>query len=400
MLDAYIYDGVRSPFGRQAGGLARIRPDDLLAQVMQALMARSKFKAEQFEDVIVGCANQAGEDSRCVARHASLMAGFPTDLGGTVIQRNCGSGLGAVVSAAHAITAGEGDLFLAGGVESMSRAPFVMGKAEAAFSRDMKIFDSAVGSRFPNREIEKKFGADSMPQTADNLAREHQLSRDEVDQFALRSQQRYAAAKTAGFFDDEIAPIQVAGPKKGTQATVAADEFPRADASLEALSGLRAIHEGGVTTAGNSSGINDGAVALTVGSRKMGESVGSAPLVRILSAASVGVEPRVMGIGPVPAIHKALKRANLSLDQMDVIEINEAFSAQVLACLKQLGVDGKDDRVNPNGGAIAVGHPLGASGPRLVFTAIRELQRRNAKRAVVSMCVGVGQGIAMVLERP
>ncbi|CAM5453802.1 acetyl-CoA C-acyltransferase OS=Afipia felis OX=1035 GN=paaJ_2 PE=3 SV=1 [Afipia felis] len=399
MLDAYIYDGVRSPFGRQAGGLARIRPDDLLAQVMQALMARSKFKPEQFEDVIVGCANQAGEDSRCVARHASLMAGFPVDLGGTVIQRNCGSGLGAVVSAAHAITAGEGDLFLAGGVESMSRAPFVMGKAEAAFSRDMKIFDSAVGSRFPNREIEKKFGADTMPQTADNLAREHQLSREEVDQFALRSQQRYAAAKTAGFFDDEIAPIQVTGPKKGTQTTVAADEFPRADASLEALSGLRAIHDGGVTTAGNSSGINDGAVALTVGSRAMGERAGNAPLVRILSAASVGVEPRVMGIGPVPAIHKALKRANLSLDQMDVIEINEAFSAQVLACLKQLGIEAKDDRVNPNGGAIAVGHPLGASGPRLVLTAIRELQRRTAKRAVVSMCVGVGQGIAMVLER-
>jgi acetyl-CoA C-acetyltransferase len=399
MLDAYIYDGVRSPFGRQAGGLARIRPDDLLAQVMQALMARSKFKPDQFEDVIVGCANQAGEDSRCVARHASLMAGFPVDLGGTVIQRNCGSGLGAVVSAAHAITAGEGDLFLAGGVESMSRAPFVMGKAEAAFSRDMKIFDSAVGSRFPNREIEKKFGADTMPQTADNLAREHQLSREEVDQFALRSQQRYAAAKTAGFFDDEIAPIQVAGPKKGTQTTAAADEFPRADASLEALLGLRAIHDGGVTTAGNSSGINDGAVALTVGSRAMGERAGSAPLVRILSAASVGVEPRVMGIGPVPAIHKALKRANLSLDQMDVIEINEAFSAQVLACLKQLGIEAKDDRVNPNGGAIAVGHPLGASGPRLVLTAIRELQRRNAKRAVVSMCVGVGQGIAVVLER-
>lgn len=399
MLDAYIYDGVRSPFGRQAGGLARIRPDDLLAQVMHALMGRSKFKAEQFEDVIVGCANQAGEDSRCVARHASLMAGFPVDLGGTVIQRNCGSGLGAVVSAAHAVTAGEGDLFLAGGVESMSRAPFVMGKAEAAFSRDMKIFDSAVGSRFPNKEIEKKFGADTMPQTADNLAREHQLSRDEVDQFALRSQQRYAAAKTAGFFDGEIAAIQVAGPKKGTQTTVAADEFPRADSSFESLSGLRAIHEGGVTTAGNSSGINDGAVALTVGSRQAGERAGSAPLVRILSAASVGVEPRVMGIGPVPAIHKALKRANLSLDEMDVIEINEAFSAQVLACLKQLGVDAKDDRVNPNGGAIAVGHPLGASGPRLVLTAARELQRRNAKRAVVSMCVGVGQGIAMVLER-
>jgi acetyl-CoA C-acetyltransferase len=316
-----------------------------------------------------------------------------------VIQRNCGSGLGAIVSAAHAVSVGEGDLFLAGGVESMSRAPFVMSKAEAAFSRDMKIFDSAVGSRFPNREIEKKFGTDTMPQTADNLAREHQLSREDVDQFALRSQQRYAVAKAAGFFDGEVASIQVAGPKKGTQTAVAADEFPRADTSYEALSGLRAIHEGGVTTAGNSSGINDGAVALTVGSRQAGERAGSAPLVRILSAASVGVEPRVMGIGPVPAIHKALKRANMSLDQMDVIEINEAFSAQVLACLKQLGVEAKDDRVNPNGGAIAVGHPLGASGPRLALTAARELQRRNAKRAVVSMCVGVGQGIAMVLER-
>ncbi len=399
MLEAYVYDGLRSPFGRQAGGLARIRPDDLLAQVMQAVVSRSKFSADEFEDVIVGCANQAGEDSRCVARHASLMAGLPISLGGTVIQRNCGSGLGAVISAAHAVTAGEGELFLSGGVESMSRAPFVMGKAEAAFSRDMKIFDSAVGSRFPNREIEKRFGADTMPQTADNLAREHQLNREEVDQFALRSQQRYAAAKSNGFFDGELMPVQVAGPKKGVQVSVQDDEFPRADASMETLGALRAIHEGGVTTAGNASGINDGAVAITVGSRKAGEKAGCAPMVRILSAASVGVEPRVMGIGPVPAIKKALDRAKLKLNDMDVIEINEAFSAQVLACLRQLGVDADDDRVNPNGGAIAVGHPLGASGPRLVLTAARELQRRNGKYAVVSLCVGVGQGIAMVLER-
>jgi acetyl-CoA C-acetyltransferase len=400
MLEAYIYDGVRSPFGRQAGGLARLRPDDLLAQIMQSLMRRSEFKASQFEDVIVGCANQAGEDSRCVARHAALQAGLPINLGGTVIQRNCGSGLGAVVSAAHAITAGEGDLFIAGGVESMSRAPFVLGKAEAAFAREIKIFDSAVGSRFPNRAIERQFGADTMPQTADNLAKEHQLSRDEVDQFALRSQQRYAAAKVAGFFEDEIAPVRVAALKKGAHDTIVIeDEFPRSDASLEALSGLRAIHEGGVTTAGNSSGINDGAVALTVGSRQAGKNAGKAPLARILSAASVGVEPRVMGIGPVPAIRKALKRADISLSQIDVLEINEAFSAQVLACLKQLGVQNNDDRVNPNGGAIALGHPLGASGPRLVLTAIRELQRRNARCAVVSMCVGMGQGIAMVLER-
>jgi len=399
MLDAYVYDGLRSPFGRQAGGLARIRPDDLLAQVMKALMARSKFAAEDLEDVIVGCANQAGEDSRCVARHSSLMAGLPVSLGGTVVQRNCGSGLGAVVSAAHAISVGEGELFLAGGVESMTRAPFVMAKAEAPFSREMKIFDSAVGARFPNPAIEKKFGADTMPQTADNLAREHQLNRDEVDRFALRSQQRYSAAKADGFFDGEIHAVDVAGPKKGTQTSVSTDEFPRADATLEALAGLRAIHDGGVTTPGNSSGINDGAVALTVGSRAIGERASSAPLVKILAAASVGVEPRVMGIGPVPAIQKALKRAGLTLNQMDVIEINEAFSAQVLACLRQLGVDAEDDRVNPNGGAIAVGHPLGASGPRLVLTAARELQRRNGKYAVVSMCVGVGQGIAMVLER-
>ncbi|RTL50720.1 MAG: 3-oxoadipyl-CoA thiolase [Bradyrhizobiaceae bacterium] len=399
MLEAYVYDGLRSPFGRQGGGLARIRPDDLLAQVMQAVMSRSKFAADEFEDVIVGCANQAGEDSRCVARHASLLAGMPVGLGGTVIQRNCGSGLGALVSAAHAVTAGEGDLFLSGGVESMSRAPFVMGKAEAAFSRDMKIFDSAVGARFPNREIEKRYGADTMPQTADNLAREHQLSRDEVDRFALLSQQKYAAAKSDGFFNAELAAIQVAGPKKGVQVTVQDDEFPRADTSLETLGSLRAIHDGGVTTAGNASGINDGAVVLTVGSREAGEKAGSAPMVRILSAASVGVEPRVMGIGPVPAIKKALERAKLKLNDMDVIEINEAFSAQVLACLRQLGVDADDPRVNPNGGAIALGHPLGASGPRLVLTAARELQRRNGKYAVVSMCVGVGQGVAMVLER-
>lgn len=399
MLQAYVYDGLRSPFGRQAGGLARIRPDDLLAQVMQAVMSRSKFAADEFEDVIVGCANQAGEDSRCVARHASLMAGLPISLGGTVIQRNCGSGLGAVISAAHAVTAGEGDVFLSGGVESMSRAPFVMGKAETAFSRDMKIFDSAVGSRFPNREIEKRFGADTMPQTADNLAREHQLSREEVDQFALSSQQKYAAAKKGGFFDVELTEIQVAGPKKGAHVSVLEDEFPRADTSLETLGSLRAIHEGGVTTAGNASGINDGAVVLTVGSREAGERAGCAPMVRILSAASVGVEPRVMGIGPVPAIKKALGRTKLTLKDMDVIEINEAFSAQVLACLRQLGVDASDHRVNPNGGAIALGHPLGASGPRLVLTAARELQRRNGKYAVVSMCIGVGQGIAMVLER-
>jgi acetyl-CoA acetyltransferase family protein len=281
----------------------------------------------------------------------------------------------------------------------MSRAPFVMGKAEAAFSRDMKIFDSAVGSRFPNREIEKKFGADTMPQTADNLAREHQLSREDVDQFSLRSQQRYAAAKAAGFFDDEVASIQVAGPKKGTQTTVAGDEFPRADTSYEALSGLRAIHEGGVTTAGNSSGINDGAVALTVGSRQAGERAGSAPLVRILSAASVGVEPRVMGIGPVPATQKLCARLGLQPGDFDVIELNEAFASQGIAVLRALGIDEGAAHVNPNGGAIALGHPLGMSGARIAGTAALELRERCARRALATMCIGVGQGIAMALER-
>lgn len=398
MLDAYLYDGLRTPFGRHGGGLAAVRPDDLLAGVVREVVARSEFEAGDFEDVMVGCANQAGEDSRCVARHASLLAGLPIELGGTVLQRNCGSGLGAVISAAHALTAGEGEVMIAGGVESMSRAPFVMGKAERAFARDLKVFDSAVGARFPNKAVEKAFGADSMPQTADNLAREHQITRGQADAFALRSQQNYAKADADGFFEGEIAPVTVP-VRRGDPITVAKDEHPRPSTDIEALSALRPLHEGGVTTAGSSSGINDGAVAMIIGTRAAGERTGSKPLARIVASGVAGVPPRVMGYGPVPASEKALARGGVSIDDMDVIEVNEAFAAQVLACLRGLDVDFDDSRVNANGGAIALGHPLGASGPRIMLTAARQLARAGGRYALVTMCIGVGQGIAVVLER-
>ena len=399
MIDAYIYDGLRTPFGRHGGGLSRIRPDDLLADVMRAVVGRSPFDAKKIDDVMIGCANQAGEDGRCVARHASLVAGLPVEVPGTVLQRNCASGLGAVVSAAHAITCGEGDVIVAGGVESMSRAPFVVAKSESAFSRDFTVFDTTVGARFPNPKISKAFGEDTMPQTADNLAVEYQIAREDCDTFAARSQAGYAAALKDGFFKDEIHSIVIPGGKKGPDVTVAADEGPRADTSLDKLAKLRALNDGGVTTAGNASSINDGAVALMLGSRKAGEKAGAKPRARIVASAAAGVPPRIMGIGPVPASQKALERAGLKLADMDVIEINEAFAAQVLSCLKGLGVAFDDSRVNPNGGAIAVGHPLGASGPRLVLTALRQLERTGGRYALVSLCVGVGQGLAMVMER-
>lgn len=399
MIDAYIYDGLRTPFGRHGGGLSRIRPDDLLADVMRAVVGRSPFDAKTIDDVMIGCANQAGEDGRCVARHALLVAGLPVEVPGTVLQRNCASGLGAVVSAAHAITCGEGDVIVAGGVESMSRAPFVVAKSESAFSRDFTVFDTTVGARFPNPKISKAFGEDTMPQTADNLAVEYQIAREDCDTFAARSQAGYAVALKDGFFKDEIHSIVIPGGKKGPDVTVAADEGPRADTSLDKLAKLRALNDGGVTTAGNASSINDGAVALMLGSRKAGEKAGAKPRARIVASAAAGVPPRIMGIGPVPASQKALERAGLKLSDMDVIEINEAFAAQVLSCLKGLGVAFDDSRVNPNGGAIAVGHPLGASGPRLVLTALRQLERSGGRYALVSLCVGVGQGLAMVMER-
>jgi len=397
MLDAWIYDGLRTPFGRHAGALAPVRSDDLVAGVMRALLARSPWKPEEFEDVYLGCTNQAGEDSRNVARHAALLAGMPATTPAQTLNRLCASGLAAVVEAARAITVGDGDLYLAGGVESMSRAPFAMAKAETPYSREARVFDTTLGARFPNPRLVKLYGSDTMPETGDNVAREQGVSREEADRFALRSQERCERARTSGFLAGEIAPVEVPGPGKGTT-VVREDEHPRPGTTIEALARLPPLFAGGVVTAGNASGINDGAAALLLGSRAAGERAGVRPLVRILSAAAVGVEPRVMGIGPAFAIPKALARAGLTLEQMDVIEVNEAFASQVLACLKLLGVPFDDSRVNPNGGAIALGHPLGASGARLALTAARELRRRGGGRAVVSLCIGVGQGMAMVME--
>ena len=398
MLDAYLYNGLRTPFGKRGGAVSRIRPDDLLGTAVRALVQRTGLDPERIDDVMVGCASQAGEDSRCVARHAALVAGLPARTPGTVLQRNCGSGLGAIASSAHAITCGEAELVLSGGVESMSRAPFVVGKAQEAFSGRFEVYDSAVGSRFPNPKITEQYGNDTMPQTADNLAREYGISREQADRFALRSQERYAAAAAAGFFDGEIEAIEVPVGRKQPPQKVSRDEPPR-ETTLEALGRLPALNPDGVTTAGNASGINDGAVALLLGSRTAADLLGRQPMARILATGVAGVEPRVMGIGPVPAAELALKRANLRLNDIDVIEINEAFSAQVLACLSALGLAYDDERVNPNGGAIAVGHPLGASGPRLLLTAARQLERSGARYGLVGMCIGVGQGIAAVIER-
>jgi acetyl-CoA C-acetyltransferase len=315
-----------------------------------------------------------------------------------VLQRNCGSGLNAIAMAAQAITCGEGDVFVAGGVESMSRAPFVMGKAESAFSRDARVFDSTIGARFPNPKVEGRFGADTMPETADNLARDYQITREQADNFAAGSQSKYAAAKADGFFGGEIIAVDVPGGRAGP-VSVSEDEHPRPQTDMAALAKLRPLFADGITTAGNASGINDGAVAMIVASRKAGEAAGAQPICRVLSTAVAGVEPRIMGFGPVPAAKKALERAGLTMADMDVIEINEAFAAQVLACLRGLDVSFDDSRVNPNGGAIAIGHPLGASGPRIALTAARQLQRSGGRYALVAMCVGVGQGIAAVIER-
>src|SRR5687767_13390023 len=399
MLDAYLYEGLRTPFGRHAGVLAKVRPDDLLADAIKNLMKKSAFKPEQIEDFIVGCANQAGEDSRCVARHAGLVAGLPIEMPGTVLQRNCASGLGALVHAAHAITAGGGDVFLVGGVGSMSRSPLVMSRSESAFGRDVKLYDSTIGPRFSNPKLTKQFGDDQMPQTADNLARDFEIKREDADKFALRSQQRYGIAKGEGFFSGEISPVEMPASRKGPVPPVADDEHPRPSTDLDTLSRMKALYEGGVTTAGNASGINDGAVAIVLASRAAGEKAGAQPFARVIASAAMGVPPRIMGIGPVAASKKALARAGLTIKDMDVIEINEAFAAQVLACLKGLDVAFDDNRVNPNGGAIAVGHPLGASGARLALTAARQLQRSGGRYALVSLCIGGGQGMAVILEK-
>ncbi|MCG2581607.1 MAG: 3-oxoadipyl-CoA thiolase [Marinobacter sp.] len=398
-MSAFIYDGLRTPFGRHAGALAKVRPDDLLASVIKALIERNAFAAEAYEDVIAGCTNQAGEDARNLARHAGLMAGLPVETGGLTVNRLCGSGLAAIIDASRAVRCGEGELFVAGGAESMSRAPFVMAKSESPFSRDFRAFDSTIGARFPNPRIEAAFGADTMPETADNIARELDLSREMVDQFAAQSQARYDAALKDGFYNEEILSIEVPQGRKKPPVSVSSDEHPRPQSTVEALSGLRSLFEGGVVTAGNASGINDGAAALIIGSREAGKKAGIRPRARIVSAAIAGVPPRVMGYGPVPASEKALARAGLGINDMDVIEINEAFAAQVLGCTTKLGIDPTDSRLNPNGGAIAVGHPLGASGARIALTATRQLERSGGRYALISMCIGVGQGIAAVIER-
>ncbi|MGM8935604.1 3-oxoadipyl-CoA thiolase [Pseudomonas neustonica] len=398
-MTAYIYDGLRSPFGRHAGALASVRPDDLLASVMSALIKRNPFEGKDYEDVIMGCTNQAGEDARNIARHAGLMSGLPQEVAGVTVNRLCGSGLAAVLDASRAVKAGEGQLFVAGGAESMSRAPFVIAKSESAYSRDFRAFDSTIGARFPNPRVEDAFGDDTMPQTADNVAAEVGISREEADTYAARSQALYEAARADGFFTDEILPIEVSQGRKKPAKVVDQDEHPRPSSDMAALSGLRPLFKDGVVTAGNASGVNDGAAALLIGDAAIGEKYGIKPRAKVLAGAVSGVAPRVMGLGPVEACKKALSRAGLTLDDIDVIEINEAFASQVLGCAKQLGIAFDDPRLNPNGGAIAVGHPLGASGARLTLTALRQLERTGKRYALVSLCIGLGQGVAAVIER-
>ena len=400
MTEAFICDGQRTPIGRFGGALAGVRPDDLGAVPIAALMARNAgVDWAQVDDVQFGCANQAGEDNRNVARMASLLAGLPETVPGVTVNRLCGSGMEAVGSAARAIKAGEAELAIAGGVESMTRAPFVMAKAETAFSRQAKIEDTTLGWRFVNKLMKAKHGIDSMPETAENVAEEYQIERRDQDAYAYRSQRRAAAAVEDGRLESEITPVMVPR-RKSDPIAVARDEHPRPQTTLEGLAKLPTpFREGGTVTAGNASGVNDGACALLVASEDAARRHGLEPRARIVGMASAGVAPRIMGVGPAPASRKVLANAGLDLDRMDVIELNEAFAAQVLAVTRELGLPDDAENVNPNGGAIAFGHPLGMSGARLVLTAVRELERRDGRYALCTMCIGVGQGIAMVLER-
>ncbi|HJV25401.1 MAG TPA: 3-oxoadipyl-CoA thiolase [Aromatoleum sp.] len=397
--EVFICDGIRTPIGRYAGALSAVRTDDLAALPIKALMARNAgVDWEAIDDVYYGCANQAGEDNRNVAHMASLLAGLPVGVPGGTINRLCGSGMDAVGTAARAIAAGEAELMIAGGVESMSRAPFVLAKADSAFSRSAKIEDTTIGWRFVNPLMKAQYGIDSMPETAENVAAQFEVSRADQDAFALRSQQRYATAAERGFFAGELVPVEIA-QKKGEPLRVTADEHPRAT-SLDALAKLKGVVRAeGSVTAGNASGTNDGAVALLLASADAASRHGLTPRGRVLGMATAGVEPRIMGIGPAPASQKLLARLGLTLDQMDVIELNEAFAAQSLAVLRMLGLPDDAAHVNPNGGAIALGHPLGASGARLVLTALRQLEAIGGRYALCTMCIGVGQGIAMVIER-
>ena len=398
MTEAYICDYVRTPIGRYAGALKDVRTDDLAAHPIRVLHGRNPgVDWDALDDCILGCANQAGEDNRNVARMALLLAGLPTSVPGATLNRLCGSGLDAVGTAARAIRAGEADLMLAGGVESMTRAPFVMGKATEAFARQAETYDTTIGWRFVNGLMHAMHGTDSMPETAENVAEQHQVSRGDQDAFALRSQAKAAAAQASGFLAGEIAPVTVNGRKGDT--VVDRDEHPR-ETTLEALGKLRTpFRSPGTVTAGNASGVNDGAAALLIASEDAARRHGLQPRARVVAMATAGVEPRVMGIGPVPAVQKLMARTGLDLREVDVIELNEAFAAQGLAVLRQLGVADDDARVNPHGGAIALGHPLGASGARLAGTAVRALEAGGGRRAVVTMCIGVGQGIAALIER-
>ena len=395
---AFLCDAIRTPVGRYGGALAEVRPDDLAAIPIRVLLARNPgIDPGAIDDVVLGCANQAGEDNRNVARMSLLLAGLPDSVPGCTVNRLCGSGMEAVAQAARAIATGEADLVLAGGVESMSRAPFVMGKATAAFSRDVQVYDTTIGWRFVNPALDAEHGTESMPDTAENLAAEFAVAREDQDRFALWSQEKAAAAQANGTLAEEITPVEIPR-RKGEPVVVDRDEHPRAT-SLDKLASLRPLfRDPGTVTAGNASGVNDGAAALVVASAEAAERYGLTPRARVLGAAAAGVPPRIMGLGPVPSTRKLMARLGLDLDTMDVLEFNEAFAAQALACTRELGLADDDPRINPLGGAIALGHPLGMSGARLVTTALHQLRRRGGGRALCTMCIGVGQGIAMVIE--
>ncbi len=400
MADAFLCDGVRTPIGRYGGALSSIRTDDLAALPIKALMQRHPdLDWKALDDIVYGCANQAGEDNRNVARMAGLLAGLPVEVPGCTVNRLCGSGMDAVNIAARAIKAGESELMIAGGVESMTRAPFVMSKADSAFSRTAQVFDTTIGWRFVNKLMKERFGVDSMPETADNVAADFKVSREDQDKFALRSQQRWHRAREAGKLKEEIVPVAIP-QKKGEATMFDTDEHPRPDTTLEALAKLKGINAPDLSvTAGNASGVNDGACALIVASEAAAKRHGLRPIARVAGTATAGVPPRIMGFGPAPASKKLLARLGLEVQDMAVLELNEAFASQVLAALRDLGVPDDAEHVNPNGGAIAVGHPLGMSGARLAMTAAYELRRRNGRYALATMCIGVGQGIAMVIER-
>jgi len=400
MTEAYIIDAIRTPIGRYAGALSSVRADDLGAIPMRALMDRNPtVDWSQVDDVIYGCANQAGEDNRNVARMSALLADLPTSVPGTTVNRLCGSGMDAVGLSARSIKAGDCGLMIAGGVESMSRAPFVMPKAETGFSRANAVYDTTIGWRFVNKLMDKTYGTDSMPETAENVAEDFNISREDQDAMALRSQQRTKDAIVSGRMAEEIVPVSIP-QRKGDPKIVDTDEHPRFDTTIETLSGLRApFRKGGSVTAGNASGVNDGACALLMASKQTAEAMNLKPRARVIAMASAGVEPRIMGIGPAPASKKVLEKAGLNINDMDVIELNEAFAAQGLAVLRELGIPDDAAHVNPNGGAISLGHPLGMSGARLITTALYELERTNGRYALCTMCIGVGQGIATIIER-